>query len=1002
MLEERAHVATPGDGDAASGARSGASYRLITLGGLLLLNQDGQPQTSLGPRNLTLLAYLALATKPLTRDHVAELFWGDRDEDRARHSMREALSKLRQLLGADSIARRSDRVMLDPSVPLSVDARQLVAASSSGDARAVVALYGGPFLDGIHTGGARSLEDWCDAERSMYEARFTAACAIECARLRGESPRECAELARRWLQAAPLDPKAAIELLRALASPDTPDALRLATREYHSISERLANDFELAPHPSVAKVADAIAHRASAIVAMVPADDAVAEGDRRDVETNTRSPLRNDASPSDASAEQPRVARVRSWNGKRVAMVAMLVAASVAFITIGLLSMDRRPLSAGSDDGTLAIMPFEVLSGTGDRWLASGTPRLIGAALSRDHVVSVVSASRVHDALSPRDTTVAPSSTAALAAARSLGARWILTGSIIAGDGRYWLDMQLRDVRDRASSRRMTVSDSTLDAVIAQGTAQLATSVDAPAGGAQLVEFEPKTVTGYRAYIRAVQLRGQRRDDEAAAVLDAAIAADSGFVAAVMERRYMLDMPAAGARVDSARALDAAYVRSRSRATEFERLYFETYLAFHNGDHARAERDSRELVERYPSDPRAYNRALGVLEMHGRFSDATLLAERAIALDSTGNTSNTDECRVCIGYRALSEIAQVTGNLPRAEAMARHATLLGPDDPSAWGQLAAVLSAMGRHDDALAAGRRAGGIAPTDPEFAMMPIRLLLEAREYDAADSALRVWSSVTDRRFALHAADLRAMLLRERGQFQSAATLLATSLRRFPADSNWLLLVQGENLARVGDIGGTRRAFATALVTWPHERDSGRPGNYAGDRARSNTWPRAILADALWQLGSIDNASLTALADSIQATGAESYFARDWSLYHHVRGLIAMNEHRWPQAEREFAQSLWEHAGWPRSIVERANAQLAEGHAKDAVVTLRDAYASPLSAMSRYVPRSELDFHMARAFAAAGVMDSARVYARRASSAWKSADPSVRRRLAQLPAMN
>ena len=113
-------------------------------------------------------------------------------------------------------------------------------------------------------------------------------------------------------------------------------------------------------------------------------------------------------------------------------------------------------------------------------------------------------------------------------------------------------------------------------------------------------------------------------------------------------------------------------------------------------------------------------------------------------------------------------------------------------------------------------------------------------------------------------------------------------------------------------------------------------------------------------------------------------------------------MNEHRWPQAEREFAQSLWEHAGWPRSIVERANAQLAEGHAKDAVVTLRDAYASPLSAMSRYVPRSELDFHMARSFAAAGVMDSARVYARRASSAWKSADPAVRRRLAQLPAMN
>ncbi|HSU96838.1 MAG TPA: hypothetical protein VLI40_06380, partial [Gemmatimonadaceae bacterium] len=437
MLEGREHVAAPNGGGAITEERSGEGFRLVTLGGLVLLNRDGKPQTSLGPRNLTLLVYLALATKPLTRDHVAELFWGDRDEDRARHSMREALSKLRQLLGADSIARRSDRVMLDPSVPLSVDARQLAAAAGAGDARSVVSLYGGPFLDGIHTDGARSLEDWCDAERAMYEARFTAACATECERLRGESPRECAELARRWLQAAPLDPKAAIELLRALASPDTPDALRLAMREYRSITERLANDFELAPHPSVAKVADAIAHRASAIAATTSADEAVkavAEDERRDVETITPAPLHNEASARDALPEQPRVARIRPWKRKPVALIAMLVTASVAIVTAGLLLMNTRPLAADSDDGTLAIVPFEVLSGTGDRWLAAGAPRLIGAALSRDHVVSVVSASRLHDALSSRDTTAAPSPAAALAAARSLGARWIVTGSVIAGD----------------------------------------------------------------------------------------------------------------------------------------------------------------------------------------------------------------------------------------------------------------------------------------------------------------------------------------------------------------------------------------------------------------------------------------------------------------------------------------------------------------------------------------------------------------------------------------
>lgn len=63
------------------------------------------------------------------------------------------------------------------------------------------------------------------------------------------------------------------------------------------------------------------------------------------------------------------------------------------------------------------------------------------------------------------------------------------------------------------------------------------------------MEFAPNTVTAYRAYIRAVQLRAQMRNPEAVAALGAAIAADSGFVTAVMERRYMLGAPTAAAMV---------------------------------------------------------------------------------------------------------------------------------------------------------------------------------------------------------------------------------------------------------------------------------------------------------------------------------------------------------------------------------------------------------------------------------------------------------------------
>src|SRR5688500_9632207 len=85
------------DGRSRGGEVEVNSPRLLTLGTLALTGAGDAP--ALGPRKLALLAYLALATRPLTRDRLAELFWGDRDDARARHSLREALSALRRALG---------------------------------------------------------------------------------------------------------------------------------------------------------------------------------------------------------------------------------------------------------------------------------------------------------------------------------------------------------------------------------------------------------------------------------------------------------------------------------------------------------------------------------------------------------------------------------------------------------------------------------------------------------------------------------------------------------------------------------------------------------------------------------------------------------------------------------------------------------------------------------------------------------------------------------------
>jgi hypothetical protein len=199
---------------------------------------------------------------------------------------------------------------------------------------------------------------------------------------------------------------------------------------------------------------------------------------------------------------------------------------------------------------------------------------------------------------------------------------------------------------------------------------------------------------------------------------------------------------------------------------------------------------------------------------------------------------------------------------------------------------------------------------------------------------------------------------------------------------------------------VAGVERDFIAAVPAEPAEHAGDGSSSFPADWARTFTWPRTLLADALWQAGDRDTVRLIVLADSIQAVGARSYYARDWRLYHHLRGLIAERRGQLGEAEQELSAARWGRSGWTRTLIELAHVQLAQGHARDALTTLRDAYTTPLTAMGRYVPRSELDFEMARAFAATGAMDSARTYAGYAAVAWRNADPQVRRRLAELPA--
>src|SRR5262245_29377029 len=83
--------------------------RIQLLGTVAVRAADGRDLTPPGKKLRALLACLALSNGTgWGRERLAGLLWGDRDEEQARASLRQALAELRKLL-ADPALFQADR-----------------------------------------------------------------------------------------------------------------------------------------------------------------------------------------------------------------------------------------------------------------------------------------------------------------------------------------------------------------------------------------------------------------------------------------------------------------------------------------------------------------------------------------------------------------------------------------------------------------------------------------------------------------------------------------------------------------------------------------------------------------------------------------------------------------------------------------------------------------------------------------------------------------------------
>ena len=120
------------------------------------------PPDVLWRKHLALMVYLALSPGGTrSRDHLLGLLWPEKDERRARHSLNEAVRRLRQGLGAGRLITTTDTVALD-ATDLAVD----VLEDGPGGV--------GQFLEGFSLPDAPEFERWVEAERARHAARVVA------------------------------------------------------------------------------------------------------------------------------------------------------------------------------------------------------------------------------------------------------------------------------------------------------------------------------------------------------------------------------------------------------------------------------------------------------------------------------------------------------------------------------------------------------------------------------------------------------------------------------------------------------------------------------------------------------------------------------------------------------------------------------------------------------------------------------------------------------------
>ena len=194
----------------------------VSLLGPPRVKRDGDPVTFDTRKAMALLAHLALAERPRSREALTEFLWPGREIDHARGALRRTLSTLRKSIGPDRVETTRASIALARGGDLELDVRRFrrLLADDADEAALTEAVEfsRGAFMEGFSLRDSPEFDHWQIAEADALGRELSSALGrlVDLVAARGDFPRAIGH-ARRRLTLDPLNEPAHRQLVRLYA-----------------------------------------------------------------------------------------------------------------------------------------------------------------------------------------------------------------------------------------------------------------------------------------------------------------------------------------------------------------------------------------------------------------------------------------------------------------------------------------------------------------------------------------------------------------------------------------------------------------------------------------------------------------------------------------------------------------------------------------------------------------------------------------------------------------